>query len=411
MKVKIIFVFITLATITFFVTTCSLSQKKIIANNGSFTKELITSERPYLLAKETSVINYIPDSISEITVNLVGDLMCHLPQTKNAELQIGVYDFKPSFEYIKPYLQNADLTIGNLETTFAGTGQPYAGYPAFNSPDSYCEALKDAGFDFLVTANNHSMDTREVGLLRTIDVIKKNKLGYTGTYISEQDQDSIRILTIKGIRLAILNYTYGTNGLYPTQNHHYMLNVIDSAGITNAVKLCKKNGADAILVFYHMGVENVSEPTEAQKNAVKYALDAGANFVIGSHPHVVGPTTTQYSSAINDTVFVAYSLGNFLSNQYWRYTDAGVILKLHIQKNMTKQVTKFKSANYTPTWVYRGDGSKKMHIIFPANMAFDTLKLPAYLQASHQQKMQEAFNDTKSIITKYNPLILLNTTN
>jgi len=88
------------------------------------------------------------DSISEISINLVGDLMCHLPQTNNAKLNNGNYDFNPSFEYIKPYLQDADITIGNLETTFAGTVQPYAGYPAFNSPDEYCSALKNAGFDF-----------------------------------------------------------------------------------------------------------------------------------------------------------------------------------------------------------------------------------------------------------------------
>jgi poly-gamma-glutamate capsule biosynthesis protein CapA/YwtB (metallophosphatase superfamily) len=139
------------------------------------------------------------DSISEISINLVGDLMCHLPQTNNAKLSNGEYDFNPSFEYIKPFLQDADITIGNLETTFAGTVQPYAGYPAFNSPDAYCTAVKNAGFDFLVTANNHSMDTREAGLLRTIDVIKKHGLGYAGTYLNQRDHDSIRIVNVKGM--------------------------------------------------------------------------------------------------------------------------------------------------------------------------------------------------------------------
>ena len=409
MKNKLLYIFVLIAITAFLLTTCSTTKKILIENDTLVEKEKVKVISAEVVTKDTLKINYIPDSISEITINLVGDLMCHLPQTKNAQLSNGIYDFKPSFEYIKPYLQNADLTIGNLETTFAGTSQPYAGYPAFNSPDAYCEALKDAGFDFLVTANNHSMDTREAGLLRTVEVIKKNNLGYAGTYLSQDDHDSLRILTIKGIKLGILNYTYGTNGAYPNDNHKYMLNVIDSMGISNAVKLCKKKGADAILVFYHMGVENISEPTLAQKNAVKYALDAGANIVIGAHPHVVGPTCVQYSKAINDTVFVAYSLGNFLSNQYWRYTDAGVILKLTIQKNVTKNITKYKEASYIPTWVYRGDGTKKMHILFPANWANDSSKLPVFLNAMHKQKMEEAFEDTKLVLSKYNPLILLDT--
>ena len=408
MKLKLLYYITVIAITAFFVSTCSTSSKAIVSSNNNVVVEKEIIKSPEIIVKEAPNINYIPDSISEITINLVGDLMCHLPQTKNAEVNKGVYDFKPSFEYIKPYLQNADLTIGNLETTFAGTALPYAGYPAFNSPDAYCEALKDAGFDFLVTANNHSMDTREAGLLRTVEVIKKYNLGYAGTYLSKEDHDSLRILNIKGIKLGILNYTYGTNGSYPTDAHNYMLNVIDSTGITNAIKSCKKKGADAILVFYHMGVENISEPTIAQKNAVKYALDAGANIVIGAHPHVIGPTTTQFSKAINDTVFIAYSLGNFLSNQYWRYTDAGVILKLTIQKNVTKNTTSYKNASYCPTWVYRGDGIKKMHILFPAEWATDSLKLPEYLNANHKQKMKEALEDTKNILTKYNPLILLN---
>ncbi len=387
---------------------CTSSQKAVNIEIKEDTKFDTKNNKEIIYEPN---LNYIPDSISEITINLVGDLMCHLPQTNNAKLPNGEYNFNPSFEYIKPYLQDADITIGNLETTFAGTTQPYAGYPAFNSPDSYCKAIKEAGFDFLVTANNHSMDTREEGLLRTIDVIKKNDLGYAGTYLNQRDHDSIRILNIKGIKLGVLNYTYGTNGAYPHTDHKYMLNVIDSAGITNAIKMAKENGADIVLVFYHMGLENITEPTQAQKDAVRFALDAGSTIVIGAHPHVVGPTKILYSSAINDTAFVAYSLGNFLSNQYWRYTDAGVILKLTIQKNITKKTNSFKSASYLPTWVYRGDGGKKMHILFPAQWHNDSTKLPSFLNASHKQKMAEAFEDTKAIITKYNPQITLKTAN
>ena len=403
---KLLYIFITITFSVFIFITCKTSEKTI------------TEEEPVVLIRETKkdyntpkTITYLPppeDSVSQISINLVGDLMCHLPQTNNAKLSNGEYDFNPSFEYIKPYLQDADITIGNLETTFAGTVQPYAGYPAFNSPDAYCAAIKNAGFDFLVTANNHSMDTREAGLLRTIDVIKKHGLGYAGTYLNQKDHDSLRIVNIKGIKLGILNYTYGTNGAYPSSEHKYMLNVIDSVGIVDAVKSIKNKGADIVLVFYHMGLENIVEPTQAQKDAVRFAMDAGANLVIGAHPHVIGPTQKLYSKVINDTAFVAYSLGNFLSNQYWRYTDAGGILKLIVQKNHTKKTCSFKDANYLPTWVYRGDGAKKTHILFPAQWATDTTKLPDFLNATHRQKMLEAFNDTKQVLTRYNTELKLN---
>lgn len=387
---------------------CKSSEKS--TTQSQTATEPVEKTEKITLKTEEPVINYYKpphDSIAEITINLVGDLMCHSPQTNNAKLSNGTYDFKPSFEYIKPYLQNADITIGNLETTFAGTVMPYAGYPAFNSPDAYCEALKDAGFDFLVTSNNHSMDTREEGLLRTIEVIKKNQLGYAGTYTNQRDRDSIRILDVKGVKLAILNYTYGTNGAYPSAAHKFMLNVIDSTAITNEVKMAKTKGADIILVFYHMGLENIQEPTAAQKDAVRFALEAGAALVIGAHPHVLNPTQVVYSKAINDTAFVAYSLGNFISNQYWRYTDAGVILKLCVQKNFTKNTTRYIKASYLPTWVYRGDGSRKMHIVLPAEMAKDTAKLPAFINASHREKMMQAFKDSKLILTKNNSLLQL----
>ena len=404
---KYIYICVIIVAGVFLFSTCKTSEKTVVKEEAP-VEVAADKAKEYQTPKPVTYLPPPADSVSSISINLVGDLMCHLPQTNNAKLSDGTFDFNPSFEYIKPYLQDADITIGNLETTFAGTSQPYAGYPAFNSPDEYCTAIKNAGFDFLVTANNHSMDTREAGLLRTIEVIKKHKLGYAGTYLNQRDHDSIRILNIKGIKLGILNYTYGTNGSYPSSDHKYMLNVIDSSGIVSAVKLAKSNGAEIVLVFYHMGVENITEPTQAQKDAVRFALQAGAALVIGAHPHVIGPTRKLYSDAINDTAFVAYSLGNFLSNQYWRYTDAGVILKLVVQKNHTKNKVFFKEASFTPTWVYRGDGAKKMHILFPAQWATDSTKLPTFITKSHQQKMQEAFEDTKQMMTKTNSELKLN---
>jgi len=357
-------------------------------------KALPVAQQPYIVQE---------DSFTTLSIKLVGDLMCHKPQSQNALTPNGTYDFNPSFYYVKNFLSNADLTIGNLETTFGGPHLPYSGYPAFNSPDSYADALYNSGFDFIVTANNHSMDTREAGILRTVDVLRKAKLGNSGSYLSQKDRDSIRILNINQIKIAILNYTYGTNGSYPESHHKYMLNIIDSSTITNDVKAAKSKGAEIVLVFYHFGIENIKEPTQAQKDAVKFAYQSGANLIIGAHPHVVGPS--QFLPPLHkggDSVFVAYSLGNFISNQYWRYTDAGVILGLTLKKNTKTKQIKIIGADYLPTWVYRGDNSKmKQHIVLPAELVYFPELLPDFIDSSAVKKMKEALSDTKQILTLY----------
>lgn len=347
------------------------------------------------------------DSISYVTITLVGDLMCHIPQMSNAKKSDGTYDFNPSFEYVKPYLSAADLTVGNLETTCAGARRPYAGYPAFNSPDDYVTAIKNAGFDLLVTANNHSMDTEEGGLLRTIDIVKQNGLSYTGTFKTQRDRDSVRVFTLKGLKIAFLNYTYGTNGIQPAPDHRYMLNIIDTTLIKNDIAAARKTGAELVLVFFHYGIENIAEPTADQKFIVNKTKEYGADIVIGAHPHVVGPT--DYFTTINgtlDTGFVAYSLGNFISNQGWRYTDAGVILNLKLEKNFTKKSIRLSDVSYIPTWVYRSTGSRKGHTVMPSELSQHD-SLPSFIDAESKRKMKEAYEDTKAIMTKYTQQVRL----
>lgn len=345
----------------------------------------------------------IEDSVIKIKINIVGDLMCHKPQMTNAKLSDSIkYDFNPSFEFIKPYLEDADITIGNLETTFAGEKYPYAGYPAFNTPDPFALALKNTGFDLLVTANNHSMDTQESGLLRTIKILKKNNIEYTGTFESQSDHDYIRIIDLKGIKLAILNYTYGTNGILPSKKHSYLLNIIDSAKICSQINQAKQLGADEVLVFYHFGQENISEPTKSQIKAVKIARMCGSKIIIGAHPHVISPVEfIKPDSIVKDSVFVAYSLGNFISNQYWRYTDAGVILSLFLEKNKKSNKTSLKNIEFMPTWVYRGSNpKKKQHIIIPAEWYKTDSLLPSFIDENAKTKITEAFDDTQKMITK-----------
>lgn len=351
------------------------------------------------------------DSVSTITVGFVGDLMCHVPQMNAAKLPDGSYDFTPAFREVKDALSAPDIMIGNLELTCAGPTRPYQGYPAFNAPDQYITALLNSGFDFLVTSNNHSMDTGEDGLLRTLSKVRESGMGSTGTHDSQRDRDSVRVLMKNGISIAILNYTYGTNGAYPSAAHKYMLNVADSALVRTDIQRARALNPDIVCVIYHWGIENIAEPTAKQDSMFHWAADHGADLVIGAHPHVVGPVDyfkTQKNASLDSGV-VAWSLGNFVSNQYWRYTDAGLIFNVTIEKNHTTGKKTLKQTEYIPTWVYRGyDPSEKRYFVVPATWCGDSL--PAWMNAESQRRMCEAFGDTKGMMGKYTQKAVLRST-
>lgn len=343
------------------------------------------------------------DSVSVITLGFAGDLMCHTPQMTNAKQSDGSYDFNPSFAEIKAALSAPDIMIGNLELTMAGPKKPYGGYPAFNTPDDYITAISNSGFDFLVTSNNHSMDTGEEGLQRTLKKLRETGMGSTGTFDSQRDHDSIRILVKNGISIAILNYTYGTNGAYPSPAHKYMLNVADSASVGSEVRRARAMNPDILVVIYHWGIENIAEPTAKQDSMFHWAVDYGADLVIGAHPHVVGPVDyfKTKNNASLDSGIVAWSLGNFVSNQYWRYTDAGLILNVTIEKNHATGKKTLKNTAFIPTWVYRAyDPSLKQHVIVPATWCGND-SLPQWMNTESKTRMCEAFDDTKKIVGKY----------
>jgi poly-gamma-glutamate capsule biosynthesis protein CapA/YwtB (metallophosphatase superfamily) len=366
----------------------------------AFIPDFHSWEKP---AVPSRALRVLKDSIVTVRVSFTGDLMCHIGQYENSKQTGGTYDFNPSFTFVKPYLETADVTMGNLELTFAGTTVPYAGYPIFNTPDTYADALKNAGFDFVVTSNNHAMDTDEKGLLRTLDVLKKVGIGSTGTFKSPADHDSVRVLNIKGIKLGVLNYTYGTNNALPPPERRYEINVIDTLAIQTDIARARNQGAELVLVYFHYGQEMKSTPNAAQELAVRKSQEYGADIIIGGHPHVISPVNYYKTKrATLDTGIVAWSLGNFISNQYWRYTDAGVIFTLTLRKNVTQNKYLKPEADYFPTWVYRGmDARMRKHIVFPAQMALtDSLSLPPYVDGAARQKMKEAFEDTKGLMTK-----------
>ena len=304
-----------------------------------------------------------------LSLLFTGDIMQHDTQISGAFIpDSGLYDYKPCFEFVKPILSAADLTIGNLEVTLAGP--PYKGYPQFSAPDELLDALKDAGFDVLVTANNHCVDRGRNGLERTIDLLDKAEMLHTGTFKDTLDwlNNYPLIIESKGFRLSLLNYTYGTNGL-PVSSPN-IVNRIDIARIGRDLEKAKSQHTDAIIVFMHWGQEYQSQPNAWQKALTDYCFEMGAKMVIGSHPHVLQPIEWRR----DHDQLIAYSLGNFVSGQRDRYRNGGALLHVDLEKIVKRDgstVVAIKEVNYTLTYVHRTQDARKTYQILPVQQ-FET---------------------------------------
>ncbi len=340
------------------------------------------------------------DSIVTITITAVGDLMCHSPQYKYAEVKKDSFDFRTFYKYVKPFLENSDLTIGNLETVIAAKGYKYSGYPMFNTPAAYLKALKFAGFNLITTANNHALDKGIKGVASTIGYLKKDSINYEGTFLSQSDRDSIRIYDLKGIKVAVLAYTYGLNNNILRKSNGYLINVIDTVLIRKDIYTAREKGAEIVLVYYHFGDQYKRYTSKYQKEIVAKTIAFGADLILGGHPHVIEPARYfKTQRAKLDTGYVIYSLGNFFSNQMWRYADAGVILKVYISKDFNKDSLYISNVSYIPTWVFKGktDTGNKYYILPDDTAQSDTIY--KFLSVQDKIKMHQAFDDTKKMLS------------
>lgn len=347
------------------------------------------------------------DSTITVSFCMVGDLMCHSVQFEYAQVTKDSFDFKPVWRYVIPYIESVDFAMGNLETVLGG-GKKFSGFPFFNSPDAYLEALKFAGFDLLMTSNNHCLDQGKNGLLRTIDKLNENKIHYVGTFNSQKDRDSIRVYNIKGLKFAVLAYTFSTNGIPLPTGATYSVNMLDEKLLVSDIKRAKEKNPDIVIVYFHWGDEYQRYPNAYQKNYMKVCVENGVDIILGTHPHVMQPVDFyKTKNAKLDTGFVAYSLGNFVSNQRKRYTDAGTILNFSITKNIAMDSVYLSDVNFIPTYVFKGRTSfGNEYIILPSEIALkDTL--PEFLSNGDKSYIKQCFNDTKEIITAYSKKIKL----
>ncbi len=283
-----------------------------------------------------------------------GDIMGHAPQISSAKTASGQYDYAPCFKYVKPILEGADIAIGNLELTLPGKA-PYTGYPMFRSPDALATGLKSAGFDLLVTSNNHSNDAHGLGVVNTIETLRKEGFLQTGTFKNQRDRDALYPLMIykNGFKIALLNYTYDTNGL-PTEAPT-IVNRIENEQIAADLAEARARKPHYIIVVMHWGLEYQLTENAVQREQAKFLIQNGADMVIGSHPHVVQPIRTERVTMPDGSekeALVVYSLGNFISNQQQPNTDGGILFQVDLLKRKGSPEVRLGDHGMIPVWRY-----------------------------------------------------------
>lgn len=371
--------------------------------------------------------------VTTAAIGAMGDLLMHMPifddLTKyNAEVQQndGSYDFESVFRYLGGYTSSLDFAVANLETTLCGTdnGYAYSGYPLFNCPDEVVDGVKDAGFDLLLTANNHSYDTSLVGMKRTLDVIRSRGLKTLGTYASS-DLQKWTIQEINGIRVGMLCYTYATS---ETEDGRPSLNLnaaISEPGLCNYytyenleafynevsgyLQEMKNEGAEATVIFMHWGQEYILTENEQQNAIAQKLCDLGVDVIIGGHPHVIQPMELLTSTVAPEKKTVCiYSLGNAVSNQRkgnlqaisTAHTEDGVLFSVSFEKYSDGTVY-LAGVNVLPTWVnmHNNQRGKTEYNILPLDVEVKEQWQSLFnLDASTVKKAEESWDRTMEIL-------------
>ena len=295
-----------------------------------------------------------PKQDVSFTLTALGDVLCHNTQYWDAyNKATDTYDFSYVFENVKQYTSASDITIANLETSFADA--PYSNYPTFNSPASLATALKDIGIDIITTAGNHCLDKGFKGLSETIDVLNENGIEHLGTYQTEEDQKKLFVKDLNGAKVAFIDYTYGTNGIPVPTGKEFCVNLIDKDKIKAEIKKAKDEKVDIIIACMHWGEEYHTTQTKEQEELADFLFKNGVDIIIGNHPHVIEPFETKEVTMPDGTkkqCFVAYALGNFTADQNKVNTRDSIIINLKVTKKADGTVA-IENLGYIPLYIYK----------------------------------------------------------
>lgn len=355
------------------------------AGNGTTAPVPTTTVPPETTMPEPEKI------VATATISSMGDVLMHMPVVNSGKLSDGSYNFDKSFQYIKEYVEAADYAAANLETTLAGTdnGYPYKGYPHFNCPDEIVDGVMGAGFDMMLTVNNHSYDTTMVGYKRTLEVVREKGMATLGTMLNAEEPKYV-VQDINGIKVGMMAYTYATA---VTSDGRPSLNgnaAMSEAGVCNYftyenlpafykevqghLDAMKAEGAEATMIFIHWGVEYQLKENAQQAKIAQELCNLGIDVIVGGHPHVVQPVDLLTSTTDSDHKTVClYSMGNAISNQ--RLGNISYVKTSHTEDGVLFSVTFCKysdgsvyllSTDILPTWVHLDQsGSPNTYFILP----------------------------------------------
>lgn len=338
--------------------------------------------------------------VKTVKLAVVGDIMVHDYQYNEAyDPATGEYDFMHNFQDVKKYFAGNDLVIGNLELTFGGPDRPYASFPCFNTPDSFLDAVKDAGFDLLTTANNHSMDTGKAGLIRTLDKLDEYGIEHFGTYRSQEERDTIFYKDVNGIRFAFLSYTYGTNGIPVPED--YLVNLIDEDVMISDIQEAREH-ADVVVVMPHMGNEYESYPRDIFVEWADLMFEAGADIVLASHPHVLQRMEyrkVDHGNGEHDG-FIIYSLGNFISSQTTPPRNASIVLHLTVEQ-IADEAPNVTEVSFVPIWTQFRNAADENYFVVRSvaeRLSLSASEKDAQIRKKDQIRLAEIHHETASFL-------------
>ena len=316
--------------------------------------------------------------VSTAQIAVTGDILMHMPVINTGLQSDGSYNFDSIFRYLNTYASQADYAVANLETTLCGTdkGYKYSGYPAFNCPDEIVDALKNAGFDMLLTANNHCYDTSEYGFLRTVNTIRNKGLQVLGTRAAATEP-KYTVQDIGGIKIGMVNYTYQglpdnpvAGKVYMNKNtlsdtcaplvNSFVTGQMDSfyQEVSQCLTQMKADGAEATVMFIHWGNEYQTTPSAEQQQIAQQLCNLGFDVIVGGHPHVIQPAALLTSTLDPDHKTVClYSTGNAVSNQRIAemdlktgHTEDGLLFTMTFSKYSDGTVY-LEDVDVLPCWV------------------------------------------------------------
>ncbi len=342
------------------------------------------------------------------TILSAGDVIMHDNVIKAGKISDNNYDYNKIFSKIKPYIQEADISLISFEGVVLDSDKNYSGYPLFNSPPAIISAISNVGFDMVNNGNNHCLDKGLKGLIETRNIIKEQNMQVIGTF-NDAAECRYKIRDLNGIKVGFLSYAYGCNmneNRLTQEERDAHLSLTDIERIKNEIQTLSPN-VDLVVVLMHWGVEYRKEPTNEQKKLADDLFSWGADIVFGSHPHVVEPS--EIREVDGEIKYLIYGMGNFLSNQIGGnnpnernndFTEDGMLISVEIEKNNDTGKTSLISVHHIPTWVYRyTENDKYQYTIYP---------IPSLEQIDSEvadsklaEKLKNSYNRTIKMVQNY----------